>query len=289
MKKIIWIKSRCSLRFSNNNLVIKKDEMKEEIYLGYISTIIVDSLEVSFSTYLINELSKNNICLIMIDEKHNPCYVVSSIYNVHNQTERIKDQLSWTLKRKKHVWNKNIKNKISMQEQLIERLYKEKNSFKDYLKRVKNGDMFNCEASVSKKYFSKLFGSKFIRHNNDDLNSALNYGYTLLLSLVNKIVVSHGYLSFFGIHHKANTNNYNLSSDVMEPFRPLVDEIVFQNKNSSLDKDYKRKLMSLYEKVVIYNGKEYLLENAIEKYFLDIILSMNDGKSKIGEISFVNE
>lgn len=171
MKQIIWIQSHCKLCFKDNYLVIEKEDSKEQIYLGYISTIIVDTLEVSITAYLINELMKNDINIIFVNEKHSPSYRINEIYRTYNQTERLNNQLNWTSNKKDKCLDKIVKNKIAMQEELIERLFNEKKAYSNYIKKVKKGDIYNCEAFVSRKYFLKLFGNKFVRHNEDDINT----------------------------------------------------------------------------------------------------------------------
>lgn len=120
---------------------------------------------------------KNDINIIFVNEKHSPSYQINEIYRTHNQTERFNNQLNWTSNKKDKCWDKIVKNKIAMQEELIERLFNEKKAYSNYIKKVKKGDIYNCEAFVQRKYFLKLFGNKFVRHNEDDINYALNYGF----------------------------------------------------------------------------------------------------------------
>lgn len=119
-----------------------------------------------------------------------------------------------------------------------------------------------------------MFGKEFSRDECSDINSALDYGYSILLSNFNKEIVSNGNITQLGLHHKNEFNHFNLSCDLMEPFRPIIDDIVFCNKDNVFDKDYKLKLINVLNVKVRINNKSLYLTNAINLYIKGIIKSI---------------
>ena len=125
------------------------------------------------------------------------------------------------------MWQKIIKNKIINQALMLNKIKSKKYDLVlSYVEEVKLGDKTNREGHSAKVYFNELFGKDFVRNNSDEINAALNYGYAILLSTINKEVVSNGYLTQLGIHHKNEFNQFNLSCDLMEPVRVIIDNFV---------------------------------------------------------------
>lgn len=135
-----------------------------------------------------------------------------------------------------------------------------------YVEEVTSGDKTNREAHAAKVYFNSLFTKKFIRNDSDDINAALNYGYSILLSNFNKEIISNGYLTQLGIHHKSEFNQFNLACDLMEPFRPIIDNFVYFNKTREFDTNYKMDLVNIFNNYYTYNGKSYTLKDIIKMY-----------------------
>ena len=130
-----------------------------------------------------------------------------------------------------------------------------------------------------------MFGKEFSRDDVNSINAALNYGYGILLSNFNKEIVSDGYLTQLGIKHTNEYNPYNLSCDLMEPFRVLVDEIVFNNIDKTFDSNYKIQLVNVLNKRINYCGRENYVTNAIQVY-LDKIFGAIEQKNFIASIIY---
>ena len=238
--RTVLITKQSKLNYKNRFLVVKQGLDEKYIHLSEIDTIIVDSIAVSVSTYLLKEIIDSKVNIIFCDEKHNPFSEIRPFYSSHNSSKKIMNQIKWTKVNTNKLWDEIIKNKIINQALNIRDIDGDKyDLLMGYLTNVKNGDETNREGLSSKVYFSALFGNDFIRHNNDKINAALNYGYTILLSTFNKEIVNLGYLTQLGIHHKNEFNQFNLSCDLMEPFRILIDKFVFDNKITEFDSDYK--------------------------------------------------
>ncbi|MEG0577135.1 MAG: type II CRISPR-associated endonuclease Cas1, partial [Bacilli bacterium] len=229
--RTVVITKQSKLSYKNRFLVVKQDIDEKYIHLSEIDTIIVDSIAVSISAYLLKELSDNKINIIFCDEKHNPFGELTSFYSSHNSSKKIIKQIEYSKNLKDLLWTEIIKNKISNQALLLNKLKSENyNLLLSYINDVKIGDKTNREGHAAKVYFNSVFGKKFIRHDSDSINAGLNYGYAILLSTINKEIISLGYITQLGIHHRNEYNEFNLSCDLMEPFRVIIDNYVYYNR-----------------------------------------------------------
>ena len=157
----------------------------------------------------------------------------------------------------------------------------------EYVQQVKSGDITNREGHAAKVYFNLLYGLDFIRGRSDNTNAALDYGYSILLSILNREVVSKGYITPIGINHKSEFNQFNLSCDLMEVFRPLIDEIVYKNREFTFDKNYRYKLINVMNQTVTIERKEQYVLNAIPIFINSVFNFLEKNKeSKIINYEF---
>lgn len=140
---------------------------------------------------------------------------------------------------------------------------------------VRSGDTTNREAHAARIYFRALFGSNFSRDDDVPVNAALNYGYGILLSAVNREIVARGYLTQCGICHRSEFNQFNLSCDLMEPFRPIVDRLVFDNIDGDFTKDDKYLLVDMLNHRVPYRDGSYHVGSVIGLYVQDCLSALN--------------
>ena len=140
---------------------------------------------------------------------------------------------------------------------------------------VRSGDTTNREAQAARIYFEALFGPEFNRNAEIPLNAALNYGYAILLSMVNREIVSRGYLTQCGICHRNEYNQFNLACDFMEPFRPAIDRLVVDYFVGDFDLETKRVLVDLANKGVVYKGGTYRLGSVVSLYVQDCLNALN--------------
>lgn len=283
--RTVVISRQSKISYKNRFLVVKKDNDEKYVHLSEIDTIIVDSISVSISTYLLKELSDNKINIIFCDDKHNPFGELSSYYSRHNSSKKIKEQITWKVSSKDELWSRIVKNKIINQALLLRKIKSDKyNLVLSYVDNVKIGDKTNREGHAAKVYFNALFGNTFVRNDSDEINAALNYGYAILLSTVNKEVISNGYLTQLGIHHKNEFNQFNLACDLMEPFRIIIDNFVYYNQDRKLDKDYKLDIVNIFNNYFLYQNKKYILKDIIKMYIkntLDCIDNLDNYKEFI--------
>lgn len=261
--RTVIVSKNCKLSYKNNYLIIRSEELKM-IHLSEINMIIIENGMVSITSYLINELANNKIKLIICDEKHNPSCEMMPYYGSFNTSKKILNQTKWKNQRKDEVWTKLIKYKIHNQAMLLKKLeIKNYEKLLEYEEQVELGDKTNREGHAAKVYFNLLYGNDFKRGTEDNTNASLDYGYSILLSIFNKEIVSKGYITQLGINHKNEFNQFNLSCDLMEIFRPLIDEIVYNNRKFVFDKEYKYKLINVCNRIIEIEGKQQYLANAI--------------------------
>lgn len=257
--------------------MVRKEDDTAKIHLSEVSTVILQTMQVFISAYLMSELAKNKISLVVSDDKHNPVGQYLPLYGAHNTSKRISEQIAWGEPIKKRVWQHIVRDKIRGQARFLdERGYdKEFRLLRDSIPEVRSGDTTNREAQAARVYFAALFGSDFTRDIDVPINAALNYGYALLLSMVNREIVSRGFLTQTGICHRNEYNQFNLACDLMEPFRPAVDRLVVDNLNSDFDADMRRLLGDLGNTYVCYREGSYRLLSVVSQYVQQCLNALN--------------
>ncbi|MEG1142106.1 MAG: type II CRISPR-associated endonuclease Cas1 [Clostridia bacterium] len=284
--RTVVISNKSKLTYKNNYLIVRNEEINM-VHLSEINTLVIDTTQVSITGVLMCELLQRKIKVIFCDERHNPKGEVVPYYGSHNTSKKILNQINWEIKDKDNVWMKIVEQKILNQSKVLKRYEKENiDSLIEYSMAVMPGDVTNREGHSAKVYFNSLFGKKFTRNGIDDINSALDYGYSIILSNFNKELVSNGYITQLGICHRNEFNPFNFSCDLMEPFRPVVDDIVYKNKEFALDRHYKMKLINILNEKVNINQGEYFLSNAIQIYLSSIFKALNSGN--IEDIIFID-
>ena len=275
--RTIFIESRCRCSYQGGYLVVRKTDDTVKIHLSEISSIILQTTQVYLSAYLLSELAKCKISLVVADEKCNPIGQYLPMYGAHNVAKRVAEQLSWGAPVKKRVWQQVVKEKIRQQARLLEEegLPDAAKALYGLREDVKSGDTTNREAAAARLYFGALFGKGFSRDDNIPVNASLNFGYAILLSIVNRVIVSRGYLTQSGICHRSEYNQFNFSCDLMEPFRPVVDKVVKGREAGKFDGDVRRVLANIASTVVMYKGGSYRLHSVVGLYVQDCLAALN--------------
>ena len=284
--RTVVITKQSKISYKNRFLVVKQEDDEKYIHLSEIDTIIVDSISVSISSYLLKELSDNKISIMFCDEKHNPFGELISYYSKHNTSKMIKEQIEWKISDKNKLWTRIVKNKIMNQALLLNKIKSNKYELVlSYVDEVIDGDKTNREGHAAKVYFNAIYGNNFARNLDNEINSALNYGYSVLLSFINKEIINNGYLTQLGIHHKNEFNQFNLTCDLMEPFRVIIDEFVYYNRERKFDTEYKLNIINIFNKTFKYQGKKYTLKDII-KIFVKNTLESVDNQKKYKEFIY---
>jgi CRISP-associated protein Cas1 len=269
----VLIESPCKCSYQGGYLVVRKEDEVAKVHLSEISSITLQSTQSFVSAYLLSELAKAKISLVISDEKANPVGQYLPLYGAHNVSKRIAEQLEWTEPSKKRVWQRVVKDKIAHQARLLEARDRAEaaNQLSLMAAEVRSGDTTNREAAAARLYFPALFGVGFNRDIDCTINAALNYGYAVILSAVSREIVSRGYLTTNGIFHRSEYNQFNLSCDLMEPFRPIVDRIVFDNVDEEFGKQERRLLVDVLNNAIEYRGGSYKVSSVISLYVQDCL------------------
>ena len=275
--RTIVINQRAKLSFKMGHMLVRmQDNDIKRIYLKDISHVILNTTEVSITAALMNEIQKNKIKFILCDEKRNPVSELVPYYNSYNTSEKIRSQIKWKDTVKAEVWKLIIKEKISNQKQLLEKHNKENSGLLElYIKEVQDGDTTNREGHAAKVYFNSLFGMDFTRNDDSNTNKILNYGYSILLSAINRSVVAQGYITQLGIFHDNMFNQFNLSSDLIEPWRVLVDTEAYDYADEVFNNDVKIHLINTLNRTCMIDGKEQTINNAIDIYTKSVFDTLN--------------
>lgn len=263
-------------------LVVRSDDI-QRLFIDEIALLIIENTSVSLTATLLNELNKKKVKIIFCNEQHNPSCELVSYYGSHNSSKCIRNQIKWSDKIKASIWQRIIRDKITKQAFVLEtrELYEEFKLLNSYIQQVEIGDVTNREGHAAKVYFNALFGKKFSREDDCILNSSLDYGYALLLASFNREVHAMGRLTQIGIWHDNTFNFFNLSSDLMEAFRPLVDLFVLQqnfnfNSPDNLTTEHKHILLQILECSLMINGSIHKLPNAIKVYTQKVLQSLDE-------------
>jgi len=269
-----------------NYLEIRNNEEVKKLHLSEIHTLIIENTGVSLTCALLAELIHRKIKVIFCDEKRNPLSELIPYYGSHDSSACVRQQIQWEENQKGLVWAEVVAEKIRKQQELLLEAGAVDRAVMlgRYVNDVQEADASNREGHAAKVYFGGLFGANFTRSSDCPINAALNYGYSILLSSFNREIAAKGYLTQIGIFHDNMFNPYNLASDMMEPFRPLVDRIVYQLQPEEMTKEVKYALVDLLNEQVMIDGNKQYVSAAIRIYCASVIEAMN--QKDTGEIKF---
>lgn len=274
--RIVVISNSAKLEYKMEYMIVRQSEITK-IHLSEISMLIVESTAVSLTAGLLSELTKRKIKVIFCDEKRNPSSELASYYGSHDTSAKVRQQVGWTAEIKKMMWTEIVSEKIRNQQRFLEDLGKKENvMLTEYLKEIQPGDTTNREGHAAKVYFNAVFGMDFSRSLDIPINAALNYGYGIILSTFNREIVSNGYITQLGLFHDNMFNQFNLGSDLMEPFRILVDRKVYEMKPEKFEKEEKLQLVNILNQEVTIDGKRNYVVNAIKIYCKSVFDAIND-------------
>lgn len=275
--RTVVIGSRAKLDFKMNYMIVRKDVEITKIYIDEIYMLMIESTAVSITGVLLNELAKAKVKVVFCDEKRNPASELVSFYGSHNSSKRCREQIGWGEDIQALVWTAIVRRKIENQKALLSRENKpEARLLGDYLDELTINDETQREGHAAKVYFNSLFGKAFTRDADCPTNAALNYGYSILLSALNREIVGAGYLTQIGLNHCNQFNPYNLASDLIEPLRGLVDRIVVERNMESFGREEKMLFITLLSSHVFIEGTDYVLSNAFGVYCRSVFAALRE-------------
>ncbi|WP_277069339.1 type II CRISPR-associated endonuclease Cas1 [Prevotella corporis] len=250
---------------SNDTLpVAMKKEAERTIPIEDIGVVILDHRRITITSGILEALLENNCAVITCDQKSMPVGLLLPLCGNTTQNERFRTQLDASLPLRKQLWQQTVKQKILNQEYVLRNnTDKETNCMRVWANDVRSGDPDNLEARAAAYYWKNLFKDypDFVRdREGTPPNNLLNYGYAILRAVIARSLVGSGLLPTLGIHHHNRYNAYCLADDIMEPYRPYVDELVLdlirQNEDiSEINKRLKMQLLGIPMLDVVINGK----------------------------------
>lgn len=274
--RVVVVSSSAKLDYQLGYMVVRNDAITK-IHLSEISTVIMESTAISVTSTLLCELSKRKIKVVFCDEKRNPCFEMLPYYGSHDTSVKIRRQIQWQKNIKDLVWTEVVSEKIRKQSEFLKELNREESKqLMEYIEQIELGDITNREGHAAKVYFNALFGMGFTRAEENSLNAALNYGYSIILSAFNREIVSNGYLTQIGLFHDNMFNQFNLSSDLMEPFRILVDKEVYAMQPKEFEHDEKMQMVDILNDTVLIAGKSEYINNAIKIYCKSVLDALSE-------------
>ena len=262
-KRTIRIESPCRLHISSGALIVEpKSGRAASIALSEIWVVVVENQQTTLSAAFLAQAAKAGIGIMTCGEDHMPVALSLPLGAHSRHASIVENQLAIPKPLQKRLWQLTVQAKIDNQARLLELLGKDHAPLREYARKVKSGDPDNREAAAAKEYFSQLIEDGGRR--GSAYTAALDYGYAVLRSGIARELVAGGWLVSRGIHHASAANAFNLADDLIEPFRPMADLIVFgQGVSGGLGSASKHVLASVFEKPVLMQGREMLLQSSI--------------------------
>lgn len=275
--RTVVVSRSAKLDYQMGYMVVRQEETIR-IFLNEINTVIIETTAVSITGTLMCELVKNKIKVIFCDEKRNPSSELMPYYGSHDTSAKIRNQIAWSSDIKAVVWTEIVTEKIKKQMEILNKIHKNQEAalLQSYIDDIQYGDSSNREGHAAKVYFNAMFGKDFTRTSDCNVNAALNYGYSIILSSFTREIVANGYITQIGLFHDNMFNQFNLASDLMEPFRPIVDELVFNMELHDFEKSEKMEIVNLLNKQVYINNRTEYINNAIKIYCKSVFDALGD-------------
>ncbi len=250
IKQTLMFSSPVSLSLRDSQLVVSFRDSHDVVTrpIEDIGFVVIENPMVSITVPLLNELADHNVSVVFCDKKQMPKTMLMTLEGNSTQQESYKYQIDATVPAKKNVWKQLVESKIRNQALLLNDLGKNGDALKPFYLNVKSGDTDNREGAAARVYWGLLFDNDFRRdREGQSPNNLLNYGYAILRAAVARALVGSGLYPAFGVFHRNRYNAFPLADDVMEPYRPFVDEIVYHlyyaGAVDELDKEAKARLL----------------------------------------------
>lgn len=252
LKRTLFFSTPYCLSLRNGQMIIHTREapdQRKSIPIEDIGFVVLEDQQTSITLPLLNALSDNNVAVILCGENRMPNTMLMNLDSNRTQGENYRSQINASEPLKKGLWKQIVEAKIRNQAALLRKLERDGDKLKPYYMNVKSADADNREGTAAKIYWTELFGSEFYRsREGSPPNNLLNYGYTILRAAVARAIMGSGLFPALGIFHRNRYNAFPLADDLMEPYRPYVDEIVYRlytNGHMQLTREVKGELLRI--------------------------------------------
>lgn len=261
IKRTLFFSKICSITTKYEQLDIKVNENTKTIPIEDIGFVVIENQQTFISIPALSKLMDNNVAVIFCDNKHIPQSMLLNLASHHIQQEHFKNQIHASQPLKKQLWQQIITQKINNQAHLLRKEGKYQNPLEHYASKVLSGDNTNREAVAAAYYWKHIFDFDFKRGRKGEYpNLFLNYGYIILRAAVARALSGSGLLNTLGIHHRNKYNAFCLADDIMEPYRPIVDDKVLKIINTYDEQDLitpiKLELLSILTETVYFEDKK---------------------------------
>ncbi|MGB6093890.1 MAG: type II CRISPR-associated endonuclease Cas1 [Moheibacter sp.] len=234
LKRTVYIGNPSYLKLKDNQLQVidpETREVKGSAPVEDLAFLVLDNYQITLSHQLIVALQGNNVAIISCDAQHLPFGLMLPMSGHVEHSERLKVQMNVSEPLRKQLWKQTVEAKISQQMLLLKKLGKEYEPMTEYLNAVKSGDSTNMEGIAAQFYWKRMYENFSREREGEAPNNFLNYGYSIIRSIVARALVSSGLHPTIGLFHRNKYNPYCLADDIMEPYRPYADELVYRMMN----------------------------------------------------------
>lgn len=286
LKRTLLIENKASISSKNLQLVIKTESRDATIPIEDIGFLVIDHPEVYLSMNSMNLLVEHNVALIICGANHLPNGLFLNLNSHHIQQQLFNYQIEASVPLKKQLWQQTVVEKINNQSHLLKLISGQNNPLAYFASKVLSGDSSNMEGVAASQYWKLFFDFTFKRERFGAYpNNFLNYGYAILRAATARALSGSGLLNTLGIHHKNKYNAFALADDIMEPFRPIVDEIVIdlisKYEEQELTSQIKAELLQVLTRTVYFGGEKSILMVALQKTASSLQQCFTGEKKKI--------
>ncbi|SMS13216.1 type II CRISPR-associated endonuclease Cas1 [Levilactobacillus zymae] len=264
--RTVVVTQHAKISLMTGNLVVQTDTDRYHIPVRDVGVLLIQTVQAVITAAALVALAEVQAKVIFTGRDGQPICTTTGDYSNAQSAVTVQEQVAWPQERMMKLWTRIVASKLQNQIRVAQFVNAPIENLQQELDQLEFNDITNREAVVARRYFPLIFGDDFSRSDLTPINAALNYGYAILLSTVDQAIGVRGYLTCLGIHHARTDNAYNLGSDLMEPFRPIIDQWVSQQKIRDFTPDIKYGLVDLLNVAMTYNGQQTILRNAIPKY-----------------------
>jgi CRISPR-associated protein Cas1 len=275
------------LSLADNQIVAKQDDAEARVSIEDIAWIVLDSPQVTLSTALISACMDAGVVVVTTDRTHTPSGLMLPFHRHHRQAEMAELQVGLSAPLKKRLWQTIVRIKIENQSANLEACGLDATPLRAMAHLVGSGDPDNTEARAARAYWPRLFADFVREDDSDKRNALLNYGYAVVRSAVARALVAVGLIPAFGLNHASVTNAFNLADDMVEPFRPFVDNQVWRLtakgtvKEGQTTVEERRLLASILTETAVFGAETVSLLTATEQAAESLVRAMQTSSATV--------
>lgn len=280
--RILYVEESEELTLYLDNVKVKRSLNEFTFPLSDILLILIDNYKTVLTVKLITMCANLNIPIVLCGDNHHPTCIMHPLTGHYAGSKMLAEQIGWTDELKAIVWKEIIKHKITKQLRVLKlfsTIIEPQQIIAGYIEHVEIGDATNREGLAAKVYFRSLFGADFSRSEECVINACLNYGYSIFRAIISKVIVTKGLCPQLGIFHRGAENAFNLSDDLLELFRPIVDKIVYEKfiNEKIFIREHRIVLLKMLDCKILFDNQYQTIHQVIEKTVDNLITYFRKG------------